>query len=177
MELEYKDKFKSGTMAFKEGNYQLAFGYYREVLKYIDNNDINNNEYTKSCILYNLGVCLLKLEEEWNKETKGNKDFSYQSYEYLSGAITYLKDALLITNNLLNNDNDLTVKDKERLINRKYKILFNLALSYARTGDMINSLAYATIANKYNVNNDEECLMLIEKSKEHLESYINDNEL
>lgn len=39
MELEYKNKFKSGTMAFKEGNYQLAFGYYREVLKYIVNND------------------------------------------------------------------------------------------------------------------------------------------
>ena len=82
---------------------------------------------------------------------------------------------MLITNNLLNNDNDLTVKDKERLINRKYKILFNLALSYARTGDMINSLTYATIANKYNINNDEECLRLIEKSKEHLENYINDN--
>ena len=176
MELEYKNKFKLGTIAFKEGNYQLAFGYYREVLKYIDSNDINNNEYIKSYILYNLGVCLLKLEEEWNKET-GNKDFRYQSYEYLSGAIIYFKDALLITNNLLNNDNDLTVKDKERLINRKYKILFNLALSYARTGDMINSLTYATIANKYNINNDEECLRLIEKSKENLESYINDNEL
>ena len=64
MELEYKNKFKLGTIAFEEGNYQLAFGYYREVLKYIDSNDINNNEYIKSYILYNLGVCLLKLEEE-----------------------------------------------------------------------------------------------------------------
>ena len=49
MELKYKNKFKLGTIAFEEGNYQLAFGYYREVLKYIDSN-MNNNEYTKSCI-------------------------------------------------------------------------------------------------------------------------------